>query len=396
MRHFIRYYLLKILLALIIIEITILVFFQNRNHRPIANNDEFKSYSGKEVVVNILKNDTDEDDDSVFIDKFEIPASADIIRRDQKLIVKINDQFVGIDSFKYTISDGKKTAQAYLKYIIDTNYKPIGNRDEIIGYTWSPKLKFNVIANDYDNEDDSIFIQSFSQPNHGSLKLEKKFIYTPHQDFVGVDSFKYVLSDGINVTNTIPVVIKRKHIKNIIGKWVNIDVINGSFELPDDGRKYRNISMVPGWNDDNEEDDGAGREKSNKPLTDGEMAAYIASHRGGTLYQAVPDRISGKSTTYKLSFLVRVSGGLGNNKADFIASIGAYNIGDEPSTRKQIDSFKINMDGSMKEFKRYTATFKIKPNSKYAGKLLTIEFDINGPDNTWFGIDDVKLRKIIQ
>lgn len=206
-REFIRNYLFKVLLALIVIEIGIFAWMQKRNHRPEAVNDVISSFSGKEVKINVLKNDSDKDEDAIFIKECEISESAEISLEGNKLIVKINTDFVGTDSVKYTISDGKKEADAYLKFIVEENKPPVTGKDIINAYLGEAGIEIKALDNDTDAEGDSVFIKSFSKPLHGTVEKGDYLTYTPKKGFQGVDSFKYVVSDQFNHTNEATIIV---------------------------------------------------------------------------------------------------------------------------------------------------------------------------------------------
>lgn len=56
----------------------------------------------------------------------------------------------------------------------------------------------NVLLGVYDVENDPLAVSSFTQPDHGSAKLndDGTFTYTPKRDYIGGDAFRFTLSDG--------------------------------------------------------------------------------------------------------------------------------------------------------------------------------------------------------
>lgn len=211
MRHFIRFYLLKILLILIVVEIGILIYFQKRNHKPVVVNDVFTSYSGKEVGVNVLKNDVDEDEDSLFIVSFERSEHAQITKKGNKLVFKIGNNYTGTDSIKYLVGDGKKEQEGYVKYIIAENKPPISNNDYITAYIGEKEIEVYVLMNDEDAEDDAISVKSFTQPLFGKVLEDDVLKYIPKKGFSGVDSFKYIITDQLHTSKEATVVVDIKN-----------------------------------------------------------------------------------------------------------------------------------------------------------------------------------------
>jgi large repetitive protein len=67
-----------------------------------------------------------------------------------------------------------------------------------------------VLANDVDVEGDTLTVSRTITPPAGTLDLKPdgSFVYAPPVDFVGVDTFKYELSDGSQTsTGTVTIVV---------------------------------------------------------------------------------------------------------------------------------------------------------------------------------------------
>lgn len=64
--------------------------------------------------MNLLINDTDEDNDSLFIDSFEGPYSGILEKNKERIQYIPNNEFYGVDSFRYKISDGKDLSNSSL------------------------------------------------------------------------------------------------------------------------------------------------------------------------------------------------------------------------------------------------------------------------------------------
>ena len=85
---------------------------------------------------------------------------------------------------------------------------PIG-KDDTYGLVKNSTLtvtdSLGILSNDFDVDGDSIYTTLLDSTKHGSLELSDGggFIYIPDQDYIGIDVFKYNLSDGIFITDTI-------------------------------------------------------------------------------------------------------------------------------------------------------------------------------------------------
>ncbi len=397
MRRFVRVYLFKIILVAIVVELFVLGYNQYRNKPPEPADDWFESYGGKTLEVKVLKNDADIEGDSLFIAECEQRDYAQFNIKGDRIEVILDNSFAGKDSVNYYVSDGNSKSKAYIKYNVIENLPPEGNINYLHLCQWNKKYRFNPLAMVHDREGDTVFIESYTQPAHGQLSLDSQFIYIPEKDFFGEDSLSYIVSDGFTSSEQIWLKITRKNLPVILNQWQDISIVNPGFELPEDGKKYQLLSKIPGWSDDNEQFDAAGRQASNSSGVVGKMNGFFAAHIGGSVYQPVSDLISSRQTTYKLSFLVNFSGGYRNPKdIDFMASIGAFSVDGDPSQRKIIETRHIKVPASKDGYKRYELLFKIPANSPYANQQLAIEFDTEQLQYIWVGIDDVKLSKLVQ
>jgi len=72
-------------------------------------------------------------------------------------------------------------------------------------------VKISVLDNDSDPDGGNLTIDSFTQPDHGTVTKsgEKKVKYTPEDDFNGMDTFTYTISDGNggSATATVTVIV---------------------------------------------------------------------------------------------------------------------------------------------------------------------------------------------
>ncbi|MBL4941019.1 MAG: cadherin-like domain-containing protein [Colwellia sp.] len=80
-------------------------------------------------------------------------------------------------------------------------------------------LTLNVLANDSDNDNDTITIsQVTSQPANGSVEIvSNELVYTPNNNFAGTDSLTYQISDG-ELTAEADVALTINHTMTLSGK----------------------------------------------------------------------------------------------------------------------------------------------------------------------------------
>ncbi len=78
-----------------------------KNHPPKANDDKATTKYETAVVIDVLKNDSDEDGDKLFIKSVTTPSHGQVTIENEKIKYEPDKGFSGEDSFYYTISDGR-------------------------------------------------------------------------------------------------------------------------------------------------------------------------------------------------------------------------------------------------------------------------------------------------
>ena len=127
------------------------------------------------------------------------------------LIYQGNYNYIGVDTLNVISSDSNSTQDidTIVINVVYNNTLPVGLNDS---YTLLQDSIFSVEApglliNDSDADNNELSIISMSGPENGTLVMSSdgSFIYTPNKDFVGVDSFTYVVHDGYG--NSSPVTV---------------------------------------------------------------------------------------------------------------------------------------------------------------------------------------------
>ena len=111
-RNFVRHYLLKLIFALVIIELVVIAYFQNRNQLPVAQDDQAKVAPGAYVDIPVLVNDSDEDiEDKLTIEEISKPEHGEAVVRGRIIRYTSDSGFAGIDKFTYIIFDSKDSSR---------------------------------------------------------------------------------------------------------------------------------------------------------------------------------------------------------------------------------------------------------------------------------------------
>jgi hypothetical protein len=174
----------------------------NINRPPSATDDSLSTSEDTDLnftAAGLLANDTDPDG--------TIPALMDIdtVSLAGGVITDLGsgnyrysppDNFFGSDSFTYTISDGEVTDSATVTIdVANVNDEPVAKGQALTTDEDIP-LPVTLIGEDPDTTD----ILSYSivdQPENGTLSGDAPdLIYTPDQNYFGVDTFTFKVNDG--------------------------------------------------------------------------------------------------------------------------------------------------------------------------------------------------------
>ncbi len=178
------------------------------NDTPVANSDNFTMDQNTVFTsTSVLLNDSDIDDngDSLTVDtNFESsPSHGTVVFSDNGIFVYTPEtNYVGTDSFTYKIVDGSglsSTATVTIN-VIQVNTAPIAVADDYSLNQFSTLTGSNVLSNDYDNDGDTLAIETsfISSPLYGSVEFntDGTFEYTPNSTYTGSDIFSYKVSDN--------------------------------------------------------------------------------------------------------------------------------------------------------------------------------------------------------
>ena len=110
----------------------------------------------------------------------------------------------GTDSFTYKVNDGSEDSNTASVSITITpvNDNPAAN-DDTASTDEDVAVTIDVLANDSDADNDTLSVQSVTQPVNGTVTNNSTNVsYTPGTGFSGTDTFTYTVSDGNGGTAT--------------------------------------------------------------------------------------------------------------------------------------------------------------------------------------------------
>jgi VCBS repeat-containing protein len=118
--------------------------------------------------------------------------------------------FVGADSFSYTVTDGKSPPVTVVQQIGVTNLNdpPVAAVAAYLSRQDVP-LTGQLVASDIDGDTLTFSIADNGGPSHGNLQInpDGTFVYTPSFNYMGPESFTFSVSDGNGGTATATVAI---------------------------------------------------------------------------------------------------------------------------------------------------------------------------------------------
>ena len=172
------------------------------NDKPVAVNDTTSTAINTAVSVNAKLNDSDIDLDQLTY-TFLSPSNGTVVNLGNGNVEYTpTHNFIGRDSLMYTVCDNGSpslcdTAYVFIDVIGNPNTAPIAVNDAFTipeNYT----MNESVATNDTDPENNPLMFDWLTQPTHGTFSISSNgnFTYTPDLEYVGVDSFLYVVYDN--------------------------------------------------------------------------------------------------------------------------------------------------------------------------------------------------------
>jgi len=226
------------------------------NVAPVANNDLASTNQDQFVNIAVLSNDTDADGDTLTIGIISNPNNGSAVRTGNSIRYTPNTGFTGSDTFTYNISDGNGgTNSANVTVTVSSlpNVAPVANNDSATTDGIRTR-EINVLANDTDEDNDTLRITGFTPPNNGTviiLSAGSSLSYTPNASFSGTETFNYTITDdngGIDnatVTVTVPTNNAPDAVEDVASVFFN-ETVTVNVLANDTDPDGDTLSIVPG------------------------------------------------------------------------------------------------------------------------------------------------------
>ena len=173
-----------------------------------------------------MTNDSDKDkEDELVLKDISTPLNGTVEQNANRIYYTPNDSFFGMDSLTYTVTDGnKESTPAKIVINVIKNLPPVTAPDVANVYAGGSVI-IDLLGNDSDGEGDSIFIESYTQPESGQLKaVNNKLVYVADNASAQTASFTYIASDGKRKSEATSVQINVKGKDDPCYPWSSADV----------------------------------------------------------------------------------------------------------------------------------------------------------------------------
>jgi hypothetical protein len=167
---------------------------------PVAVDDSLTTAENTPYTIDVLANDSDPDDDILTVTAVEDPQNGTAIINDDDTITYTPDEgFAGSDSFVYTLTAGDDSVTAEVTVTVTGSSHAPDAVDDAQSTAQDTPVAINVLANDTDPDGDLLTVTDVTQPVNGSVinNLDGTVTYTPNVGFSGIDSFAYIITDGV-------------------------------------------------------------------------------------------------------------------------------------------------------------------------------------------------------
>lgn len=179
-----------------------------------AVDDEFLVTEGSPGnTLDILSNDLAPATGVVSIAIDSAPEHGTVTLDAMQVVTYVPDaEFSGQDSFTYSISDGinPPSAATVSIEIQPVNDLPVAAPDAVVTDE-DTEILIDAIDNDADSDGDVLEIESVTKPASGTARITRNgaIQYTPADNYAGLDSFDYVVSDegGGTATSTVTITV---------------------------------------------------------------------------------------------------------------------------------------------------------------------------------------------
>jgi cellulose biosynthesis protein BcsQ len=176
---------------------------------PVASNESVTLL--EDTSANITLKAIDPDGDQLTYTIERAPSRGKLSGTGPEVIYTPDIDFNWLDSFTFSVSDGKSKSNTATVYITVNpgNDPPVANDDKAETFEDTPIDSIKVLANDNDPDKDTLTIKDAAQASHGKTEInpDNTIKYIPDPNYHGSDSFTYTAADSDGAISTAKVEI---------------------------------------------------------------------------------------------------------------------------------------------------------------------------------------------
>ncbi|MCE9784084.1 Ig-like domain-containing protein [Shewanella algae] len=179
------------------------------NQAPIAQADSFSFPWNQQHLLDVLANDNDADNDSLYLVQASVSIGEISVSEDKlSLMYTPPEDFIGNAQLSYTVSDGMGgTAMSHAELVVFYNRAPVVN-DSSAGTDDRTAIELDVLSTASDPDGDSLTLESaVAQSGSVSITTSQTLSYQPKTGFAGTDIISFSVSDGNGASATAQVVV---------------------------------------------------------------------------------------------------------------------------------------------------------------------------------------------
>ncbi len=165
------------------------------NADPVADSQTVVTRQGVDTPITLTGSDADGDELTFIL--LSYPMNGGLSGTAPDLVYRSRSNFVGQDSFMFLVSDGLGQSEpATVNITVEANASPLADSQNLEVYQGD---SLDIVLTGSDPEGDELFFFVIEYPEHGTLDDEAApyLTYLPDEGFTGLDSFQFIVSDGV-------------------------------------------------------------------------------------------------------------------------------------------------------------------------------------------------------
>ncbi|PTX55830.1 CshA-type fibril repeat protein [Litoreibacter ponti] len=175
------------------------------NDTPEAEDDTAETDEDTPVTIDVLANDSDPDGDPLEVTEATSPDGEVTINPDGTITFTPDENFNGETTISYTVSDPDGNEDTAT---VTVNVAPVNDAPDAVNDTDTTDedtpITLDVLANDTDVDGDDLTVTGATVPaEQGTVEIvDNKVVFTPAENFNGLATISYSISDGNGGTDT--------------------------------------------------------------------------------------------------------------------------------------------------------------------------------------------------